>query len=123
MNLFCSFLLFYLIFFIPLHLRISLAKRWLDLLNNSRVLIPLGILSPIFRKLLPQVVSCPLAILFPDKHAVAKNLKPVRDAEFDTSLFKRCVRWISTLNISYLQIKKRPLLNKLLTFAKQIHKN
>ena len=29
------------------------------------------ILSPIFRKLLPQVVSCPLAILFPDKHAVA----------------------------------------------------
>ena len=40
MNLFCSFLLFYLIFFIPLHLRISLAKRWLDLLNNSRILIP-----------------------------------------------------------------------------------
>lgn len=27
MNLFCPFLLFYLIFFIPLHLRISLAKR------------------------------------------------------------------------------------------------
>jgi len=35
-----------------------------------------------------------------------KTLKSVRDAEFGTSLFKRCVRWISTLNISYLQIKK-----------------
>lgn len=52
-----------------------------------------------------------------------KTLKPVRDAEFGTSLFKRCVRWILALNISYLQIKKRPLLNKLLTFARQIHKN
>lgn len=43
---FCSFLLLYLIFFIPLHLRISLAKRWLDLLNNSRSLSSLYLIKP-----------------------------------------------------------------------------
>ena len=65
-SFFCSFLLLYLIFFIPLHLRISLAKRWLDLLNNSRTLSSLYLikLNPPIPDL--QIGFCPTMLCSPN---------------------------------------------------------
>lgn len=118
---FCSFLLLYLIFFIPLHLRISLAKRWLDLLNNSRSLSSLYLIKP--NPPIPdlQIGFCSIMLCSLNSRNSMRPIylfvipKPVHLSLRDIHQGK--YYWISVICC----LKTLLLLNKSLTFAKRKH--
>ena len=118
---FCSFLLLYLIFFIPLHLRISLAKRWLDLLNNSRTLSSLYLIKP--NPPIPdlQIGFCSIMLCSLDSR---NSMRPIYLFVIPKSvhlslrdIYQGKHYWISVICC----LKTLLLLNKSLTFAKRKH--